>query len=50
MPQLEELVAAMAQAQVERNDEIYQRQRDMKEKLKNLDDLRSIREMTVSED
>ncbi|HHZ5506064.1 TPA: DUF4376 domain-containing protein [Escherichia coli] len=48
MPELEELAAAMAQAQVERNDEIYQRQREMKEELNNLDDLRSIRAMTIS--
>ncbi|WP_348911760.1 DUF4376 domain-containing protein, partial [Escherichia coli] len=47
MPELEELAAAMAQAQVERNDEIYQRQREMKEELNNLDDLRSIRAMTI---
>ncbi|ELD0412903.1 DUF4376 domain-containing protein, partial [Escherichia coli] len=40
--------AAMAQAQVERNDEIYQRQREMKEELNNLEDLRSIREMAIS--
>lgn len=48
MPEQEELAAAMAQAQVERNDEIYQRQREMKERLSSLDDLRSIREMTIS--
>ncbi|HBA5267698.1 TPA: DUF4376 domain-containing protein [Escherichia coli] len=48
MPKLEELVAAMAQAQVDRNDEIYQRQREMKERLSSLDDLRSIRAMTIS--
>ncbi|MJY47766.1 DUF4376 domain-containing protein, partial [Escherichia coli] len=48
IPELEELAAAMAQAQVERNDEIYRRQREMKEELNNLEDLRSIREMTVS--
>ncbi|EMQ4292777.1 DUF4376 domain-containing protein, partial [Escherichia coli] len=48
MPELEELAAAMAQAQVDRNDEIYQRQREMKERLSNLDDLRSIRAMTIS--
>ena len=47
MPELEELAAAMAQAQVDRNDEIYQRQREMKEELNNLDDLRSIRAMTI---
>ncbi|HED5919631.1 TPA: DUF4376 domain-containing protein [Escherichia coli] len=48
MPELEELATAMAQAQVDRNDEIYQRQREMKERLSNLDDLRSIRAMTIS--
>ncbi|HBB3352306.1 DUF4376 domain-containing protein [Escherichia coli] len=48
MPELEELAAAMAQAQIDRNDEIYQRQREMKERLSNLDDLRSIRAMTIS--
>ena len=47
MPELEELAAAMAQAQVDRNDEIYQRQREMKEELNNLEDLRSIRAMTI---
>ncbi|EID2655411.1 DUF4376 domain-containing protein, partial [Escherichia coli] len=40
--------AAMAQAQVDRNDEIYRRQRVMKDELNNLDDLRSIRDMTIS--
>ncbi|EPD1222595.1 DUF4376 domain-containing protein [Escherichia coli] len=48
MPELEDLATAMAQAQVDRNDEIYQRQREMKERLSNLDDLRSIRAMTIS--
>ncbi|EFN9813016.1 DUF4376 domain-containing protein [Escherichia coli] len=48
MPELEELAAAMAQAQVDRNDEIYQRQREMKEELNNLNDLRSIRAMVIS--
>lgn len=48
MPELEELAAAMAQAQIERNDEIYQRQREMKDELNNLEDLRSIREMAIS--
>ena len=43
MAQLQELAAAMAQAQVERNDEIYRRQREMKEDLNNLEDLGSIR-------
>ncbi|EFN7857151.1 DUF4376 domain-containing protein [Escherichia coli] len=48
MPELEELAAAMAQAQVDRNDEIYRRQREMKDELNNLEDLRSIREMAIS--
>ncbi len=48
MPELEELATAMAQAQVDRNDEIYQRQREMKEELNNLNDLRSIRAMVIS--
>ncbi|MDC6783907.1 DUF4376 domain-containing protein [Escherichia coli] len=48
MAQLQELAAAMAQAQVKRNDEIYQHQREMKEELNNLEDLRSIRAMTIS--
>ncbi|MFO9890803.1 DUF4376 domain-containing protein [Escherichia coli] len=43
MPELEELATAMAQAQVDRNDEIYRRQREMKEDLNNLEDLGSIR-------
>ncbi|EED0144740.1 DUF4376 domain-containing protein, partial [Escherichia coli] len=34
--------------QVDRNDEIYQRQREMKDELNNLEDLRSIREMAIS--
>ncbi|HFP3871215.1 TPA: DUF4376 domain-containing protein [Escherichia coli] len=44
MPELEELATAMAQAQVDRNDEIYQRQREMKEELSNLEDLKSVRD------
>lgn len=48
MPELEELAAAMAQAQVERNDEIYQRQREMKDELNNLEDLGSIRAFDVT--
>ncbi|EHY7586412.1 TPA: DUF4376 domain-containing protein [Escherichia coli] len=47
MPELEELAAAMAQAQVDRNDEIYRRQREMKQELNSLDDLRSIRAMAI---
>lgn len=49
MPELEELATAMAQAQVDRNDEIYRRQREMKEELNNLDDLRSIRAFDVTQ-
>ncbi len=48
MPELEELAAAMAQAQVDRNDEIYRRQREMKQKLNSLEDLHSIRKLVVS--
>ena len=48
MQQLDELLTAMAQAQVDRNDEIYRRQREMKEELSSLVDLRSIREMAIS--
>ncbi|EPE8742621.1 DUF4376 domain-containing protein, partial [Escherichia coli] len=48
MAELEELAAAMAQAQVDRNDEIYQRQREMKQELNNLEDLHSIRKLVVS--
>ncbi|MCZ5151732.1 DUF4376 domain-containing protein [Escherichia coli] len=47
MQELEELAAAMAQAQVDRNDEIYRRQREMKERLSSLDDLVSIRAFDV---
>ncbi|WP_097456852.1 DUF4376 domain-containing protein [Escherichia coli] len=48
MQKLDELLTAMAQAQVDRNDEIYRRQREMKDELNNLEDLRSIREMAIS--
>ena len=48
MQKLEELATAMAQAQVDRNDEIYQRQREMKQELNNLEDLHSIRKLVVS--
>ncbi|EFB8894370.1 DUF4376 domain-containing protein, partial [Escherichia coli] len=34
--------------QVDRNDEIYQRQREMKQELNNLEDLRSIRAFDVT--
>ncbi|EML8752510.1 DUF4376 domain-containing protein [Escherichia coli] len=47
MPELEELAAAMAQAQVDRNDEIYQRQREMKEQLSRLSTLDEVRVLTV---
>ncbi|ELO4938859.1 DUF4376 domain-containing protein [Escherichia coli] len=43
MQKLEELLTSMVQAQVNRNDEIYRRQREMKEELSSLDDLVSIR-------
>ncbi|WP_309487460.1 DUF4376 domain-containing protein [Escherichia coli] len=43
MQELEELAAAMAQAQVDRNDEIYRRQREMKDELDKLEDLNSVR-------
>ncbi|EFO1600127.1 DUF4376 domain-containing protein [Escherichia coli] len=46
MPELEELAAAMAQAQVDRNDEIYQRQREMKEQLFRLSTLDEVRALT----
>ncbi|MGD3092451.1 DUF4376 domain-containing protein [Escherichia coli] len=48
MPELEELATAMAQAQVDRNGEIYQRQRELKEELSSLGDLHSIRRLVVS--
>lgn len=47
MPELEELATAMAQAQVDRNDEIYQRQREMKEQLSRLSTLDEVRALTV---
>ncbi|EDW4977784.1 DUF4376 domain-containing protein [Salmonella enterica subsp. enterica serovar Thompson] len=46
MPELEELAAALAQAQVDRNDEIYQRQREMKEQLFRLSTLDEVRALT----
>ena len=49
MQELEELAAVMARAQADRNDEIYRRQREMKEELNNLDDLRSIRAFDVTQ-
>ncbi|ELS8133756.1 DUF4376 domain-containing protein [Escherichia coli] len=47
MPELEELAAAMAQAQLDRNDEIYRRQREKKEALDTLEDLDAIRAFNV---
>ena len=47
MQELEELATAMAQAQVDRNDEIYQRQREMKEQLSRLSTLDEVRALTV---
>ncbi|MBZ9079485.1 DUF4376 domain-containing protein [Escherichia coli] len=49
MPELEELAAAMAQAQVDRNDEIYRRQREMKEQLSRLSILDEVRALTVGD-
>ncbi|HEA6322424.1 TPA: DUF4376 domain-containing protein [Escherichia coli] len=49
MQQLDELLTAMVQAQVDRNDEIYRRQREMKETLAGLDDLNTIRSLPISE-
>lgn len=46
MPELEELLTAMAQAQVDRNDEIYRRQREMKEQLSLLTTLNEVRAFT----
>ncbi|HHW5410259.1 TPA: DUF4376 domain-containing protein [Escherichia coli] len=43
MPELKELASAMAQAQVNRNDEIYLRQRQMKDTLDSLNNLADIR-------
>ncbi|ENF3190958.1 DUF4376 domain-containing protein, partial [Escherichia coli] len=48
MQQLDELLTAMVQAQVDRNDEIYFRQREMKEELNNLEDLASVRAFDVT--
>ncbi|HHV8620012.1 TPA: DUF4376 domain-containing protein [Escherichia coli] len=43
MQKLDELLTAMVQAQVDRNDEIYRLQREMKQELNNMEDLGSIR-------
>ncbi|EFE8233379.1 DUF4376 domain-containing protein [Escherichia coli] len=48
MQQLDELLTAMLHAQVERNDEIYRRQREMKDELNNLEDLASVRVFDVT--
>ncbi|EFA5437304.1 DUF4376 domain-containing protein [Escherichia coli] len=48
MQKLDELLTAMAQAQVDRNDEIYHRQREMKEALNTLKDLSSIRKLAIN--
>ncbi len=45
--QLRELAAVMARSQLERNNAIYQRQREMKEELAGLDDLNAIRSLIV---
>ena len=47
MQKLEELATAMVQAIVERNDEIYQRQREMKDALEKQDELEAIRNFIV---
>ncbi|PZZ14053.1 DUF4376 domain-containing protein [Escherichia coli] len=49
MPELEELAAALALAQVDRNDEIYQRQRQMKNELDSLNNLADIRAFQAGE-
>lgn len=49
MPELEELAAALALAQVDRNDEIYQRQRQMKNVLDSLNNLADIRAFQAGE-
>ncbi|EFB9436549.1 DUF4376 domain-containing protein [Escherichia coli] len=49
MSELEELAVAMAQAQLDRNDGIYQRQREMKEQLSRLSILDEVRALTVGD-
>ncbi|EFM6561278.1 DUF4376 domain-containing protein [Escherichia coli] len=49
MAQLQELAAAMAQAQIERNNEIYRRQRQMKNVLDSLNNLADIRAFQAGE-
>lgn len=46
MQKLDELLAAMVQAQVDRNDAIYHRQREMKERLSRLSTLNEVRAFT----
>ncbi|HAX9934698.1 TPA: DUF4376 domain-containing protein [Escherichia coli] len=46
MQQLDELLTAMVQAQADRNDEIYQRQREMKAQLSLLSTLDEVRAFT----
>lgn len=43
MQKLDEQLTAMVQAQVDRNDDIYRRQREMKEEPSSLEDLNSVR-------
>lgn len=47
LAQAEELAAVMAQAQLDRNNEIYLRQRELKDVLGGLVDLCSIRELVI---
>ncbi len=49
MSELEELATAMAQAQLNRNDEIYRRQRQMKDVLDGLNNLADIRAFQAGE-
>lgn len=49
MSELEELAVAMAQAQLDRNDGIYQRQREMKGRLSQLSILDEVRALTVGD-
>ncbi|MCN2055116.1 DUF4376 domain-containing protein [Escherichia coli] len=49
MQKLDELLTAMVQAQVDRNNEIYQRQREMKEQLSRLSILDEVRALTVGD-
>ncbi|EOT9147156.1 DUF4376 domain-containing protein [Escherichia coli] len=49
MPELEDLATAMARAQVNRNDEIHRRQRQMKDVLDGLNNLADIRAFQTGE-